>query len=150
MLAKLNPRIFSSSLLKMRMLSGVASEKVVTCYGDQFNLLKLGLFPAAKEGDRDGDAGHSLENIELVMIRAGSNSRRHYHRHSDAVIYIVNGRGRLQLGAESVEYEPHMKIAIPSNTLHGFATETETVFLSIQSPHIIDPVTGEVDIHYEN
>ena len=149
MLTKLNPMNFSSFLLKMRMLSNVASQKVLTAHGDRFNLLKLGLYPAPKEGAPDSETNHSFENIELVMIQARSNSRRHYHKHSDAVVYIVSGQGKLLLGSEAIDYEPNMKIAIPQRTMHGFATDTETVFLSIQNPHIIDPVTGQIDIHYE-
>src|SRR4051812_46690323 len=109
MLTKLNPLNFYSALLKMRMLSGVAYQKIVTNHGDQFNLLKLGLYPASEDGDQDDDLDHSSENIELVMIRARSNSRRHYHKHSDAVVYIVSGRGRLLLGDETIEYQSNMK-----------------------------------------
>lgn len=150
MLTKLNSLKFSSFLLKMRMLSDVASQKIVTDVGDRFNLLKLGLYPAPKEDDQSGESAHSFENIELVMIKARSNSRRHFHKHSDAVVYIVSGRGKLLLGDEAIAYQPNMKIAIPQRTMHGFATDTKTVFLSIQNPHIIDPLTGKVDIHYES
>lgn len=132
------------------MLSGVAYQKIATNHGDHFNLLKLGLFPVPKEGVQNGNADHSVENLELVMIKAGSNGRRHYHKSSNAVVYIVSGRGKLLVGNEAIEYQPNMKISIPSSTLHGFSTDTETVFLSIQKPHIIDPETGAIDIHYEN
>lgn len=133
--------------LKTKMLSSVPSQVVVTDKGDRFHLLKLGLYPLATPPGRGVAA--SVENIELVMIEARSNSRRHYHERSDAVIYIVSGRGRLLLGTDVIEYAPQLKFAIPSRVMHGFSTDEDTVFLSIQTPHIIDPATGEVDIHYE-
>jgi len=89
------------------------------------------------------------ENIELVELPAQSSYRPHYHKKSAAVIYVITGTGHLQLDDRCIEYNSGTRVAIPAGVLHGFKTITSTLFLSIQSPSIIDPVSGQIDLYYE-
>lgn len=143
-MAKLKLLRLSALLAKMQMLAAVPSQKVVTQSGDRFQLLKLGLYPLRKKAEDD-----QIENVELVQIQGNHHYQRHCHKHSEAVIYIISGRGKLMLGSQVIDYQPNVRVVIPQNIMHGFITSEETLFLSIQNPHIIDPVTGDIDIHYE-
>lgn len=90
------------------------------------------------------------ENIELVELQPQSEYSPHSHQKSCAVVYIISGTGLFQLAEDLIEYHPGMRIDIPAGVLHGFKTNTPTLFLSIQSPPIINPENGEIDFHYDN
>ncbi|OGT45139.1 MAG: hypothetical protein A3E83_07630 [Gammaproteobacteria bacterium RIFCSPHIGHO2_12_FULL_41_20] len=90
------------------------------------------------------------ENIELVELRPESEYSPHFHKKSSAVVYVISGTGLFQLGENLIEYQPGIRIDIAAGVLHGFKTKTPTLFLSIQSPPIINPENGEIDLHYEN
>lgn len=90
------------------------------------------------------------ENVELVELRPESEYRLHFHKKSSAVVYVISGTGLFQLAENLIEYHPGIRIDIPAEVLHGFKTKTPTLFLSIQSPPIINPENGEIDLHYEN
>jgi hypothetical protein len=49
-----------------------------------------------------------------------------------------------------IEYQPGIRIDIPAGVIHGFKTKTPTLFLSIQSPPIINPENGAIDLLYAN
>ena len=105
-----------------------------------FRLFQCGIF----------SSNDSAECVELVELTAQSHYRLHKHKTSAATIYIIHGEGDLLLAGDTIRYQPAMKILIPENTWHGFHTHSKTLFLSIQSPPIIDKVTQQVDIHYDN
>lgn len=90
-----------------------------------------------------------MENIELVELQPHSQYRPHYHKNSSAVIYIISGTGMLLLSNSLIEYKQETRFTIPAGMTHGFQTKTRTLFLSIQSPPIIHPVNGHIDLHYE-
>ena len=90
------------------------------------------------------------ENIEFVELQPQSEYSSHYHKKSSAVVYVISGTGLFQLAKNLIDYKPGIRIDIPAGVLHGFKTKTPTLFLSIQSPPIINPDNGEIDLHYEN
>ena len=153
MITKLSPLNLFGMLLKLRMVAANPTQKVVTSHGDRFDLMKLGLYRTPSEPsteDAPSSGRDQLENVELVQLQPRTHYQKHRHDHSDAVIYIIRGRGRLLLGSDVIDYQSSLRVAIPQKVMHGFITEEETLFLSIQNPHIIDPATGRVDIHYED
>lgn len=89
------------------------------------------------------------ENIEFVELQPESEYSSHYHKKSSAVVYVISGKGTFQLAESIIDYKPGIRIDIPAGVLHGFKTKTATLFLSIQSPPIINPNNGEIDLHYE-
>ncbi|RDI42085.1 cupin domain-containing protein [Aquicella lusitana] len=119
-----------------------------------FDLYQLGTFHAPDSflvtlsGSHDQQVVY--ENVELVVLQPQSRYRPHYHRHSAAVIYIVSGKGTFRLCNTDEEYYPGKRILIPAGLLHGFNTDTLTLFLSIQSPPILNRESGSVDLYYEN
>lgn len=89
------------------------------------------------------------ENIELVELQPQFDYSPHYHKKSSAVVYVISGTGVIQLQNNLIEYKPGIRIDIPAGVTHGFKTKTRTLFLSIQNPPIINPESGEIDLHYE-
>lgn len=92
----------------------------------------------------------SQKNIELVELYPKIRYRSHYHKNSSAVIYIITGQGYFVLGHQQHAYSNGSCFDVPAKKLHGFHTQTHTLFLSIQSPPIIDPLDGSIDLYYES
>lgn len=119
----------------------IPHQRVVTKHANTeiFDLYQCGIFN-----------NNSLEeNVELVELQPQSEYSPHYHKKSSAVAYVISGTGLFQLTNDLIEYKPGMRITIPAGVVHGFKTKTRTLFLSIQSPPIINPENGEIDLHYE-
>lgn len=133
-----------------------AYQRVVTTHGENkeiFDLLQLGIFhskTSMRDQTHENQTGlHDLpENLELVGLQPRAEYRRHFHKNSSALIYIIAGSGMFHYGNRDIEYQSGMRVIIPAGTLHGFTTQSRTFFLSIQTPPIIHPVHGEIDIHY--
>ncbi|MDF2867950.1 MAG: hypothetical protein K0S11_1420 [Gammaproteobacteria bacterium] len=117
-----------------------------------FDLYQLGTFsaPSTSFYEEVNEEYEMQENVELVELQPQTEYRPHYHQNSAAVIYIASGYGTFLLGDKCIDYRTGKRIVIPAGLMHGFNTQTRTLFLSIQSPPIIDPTTGEVDLHYHN
>ncbi|WP_131783384.1 cupin domain-containing protein [Legionella gresilensis] len=136
-----------------KMLQAIPHERVQSQYvkvNEQFELLKLGIFNVEKSiltaiSETTSDTN---EIVELVRLKARSKYQPHYHKQSCAVIYMILGEGLFLLGKNEVSYQPGMRFDLPEKTPHGFLTDTETLFLSIQTPPIRNYQTGEVDLYY--
>ncbi|WP_032112535.1 cupin domain-containing protein [Candidatus Paracaedibacter symbiosus] len=123
-------------------------------YGKEeiFDLYQLGIFSSASGVNLLASAGRgqeTLENLELVELQPQAEYRPHYHKNSSAVIYIILGSGTFMLGEKNIEYNANKRIVIPAGVVHGFHTQTRTLFLSIQSPPILNPKSEHIDIYYE-
>ena len=115
-------------------------QTVITDRAERFDLLQAGLF----------QRGEQEEQVELVRLEPNAKYAPHYHKKSAAIIYLIAGNGTIVLGAIEKTYQANQCITIPAGMRHGFKTNSETVFLSIQTPSIIDKQTGEIDIYYES
>lgn len=129
----MHPHDIFKAIPHQRVLGELNNEEI-------FDLYSLGIFQTEDEAQ---------ENIELVELPPQATYQAHYHQHSSAIIYIVCGEGSLRLGKQFFSYKPSHRFVIPAKTLHGFKTETNTLFLSIQSPPIINPDNGKIDMVYE-
>jgi quercetin dioxygenase-like cupin family protein len=115
-----------------------------------FDLYQLGTFTAPSFCQPNSEEQTIQENVELVELQPQAEYRPHYHKNSTAVIFIISGSGTFLLGEERMDYQAGKRIVIPAGYMHGFNTHTPTLFLSIQSPPIINSVTGQIDLHYHN
>lgn len=113
-----------------------------------FDLYQIGLFDAPDSRFFGAGTQPVQENIELVELQPNAEYRPHYHKNSIAIIYITSGTGTFCLGNEIMAYEAGKRIVIPAEVMHGFSTRSRTLFLSIQTPPILNAETGEVDLHY--
>ncbi len=119
----------------------IPHQRVVSKHGateEIFDIYPCGLFQSPNHH----------ENVELVALQPQAQYLPHFHQQSAAVLYIISGSGILQLAHQHIKYQPGMRITIPAGFVHGFKTSTRTLFLSIQSPPIIHPENGEIDLHY--
>jgi quercetin dioxygenase-like cupin family protein len=119
-----------------------------------FDLYQLGIFSAPNSLlahlSKPLSSGKVIQEIlELVELQPQAKYQAHYHKKSVAIIYIVSGSGLFQLGNKRLPYKAGKRIEIPAGTPHGFNTDTRTLFLSIQSPPILNPDSKHIDIYYE-
>lgn len=91
----------------------------------------------------------TFEKLELVELQPEAYYQPHFHKKSAAIIYIFSGIGTFILGNQYIAYDTYQRIIIPMGMMHGFKTQTRTLFLSIQSPPIIDSDTQQIDLYYE-
>lgn len=137
-------------------LSSMPYEKIV---GDQgktenpsqevFEIHCLGIFKGPGVSliqSKDLDA---LEIVELVLLKPKTLYRPHYHKKSTAIIYIIWGRGVFLQDDQKEPYDKEHRFVIPAGLKHGFQTTTETLFLSIQTPPILNRETEELDLYYD-
>ena len=85
---------------------------------------------------------------DLVELFPGVEYPPHYHNKAQGMILFVVGEGTVLLDGEEVTYARGSTFMIEKGVPHGFKPRTPTLFLSIQSPPVKDPVTGEEDLHY--
>lgn len=123
------------------LLRCIPHQRVVTQRANReetFDLYQCGLFQADTQE----------ENIEFVELQPESEYSLHYHQKSVAIVYVIAGTGFFHLENNNIEYQPGLRLVIPQGVLHGFKTITRTLFLSIQTPPIINPDNGEIDLYY--
>jgi quercetin dioxygenase-like cupin family protein len=118
-----------------------------------FDIYCLGLFkgpdPALVLPESSNLEDPTPEIVELVLLKPQTSYKPHYHKKSVAVIYIVHGTGLFLCGDHQKSYEKGQRFSIPARVKHGFKTTTDTLFLSIQTPPILDRKTGHLDLYYD-
>jgi mannose-6-phosphate isomerase-like protein (cupin superfamily) len=72
----------------------------------------------------------------LVTVDAGRCSPAHYHRCTEELYYIVEGRGRMRLGSEIREVGPGDTICIRPNVVHAIENVTSAPlrFVCVTAP----------------
>jgi mannose-6-phosphate isomerase-like protein (cupin superfamily) len=120
---------------------------------ERFDIVRLGAFQVEQSFLNHlidiWQPGQPIEEIiELVALQPNTRYRPHYHENSSALIYMISGEGVLILDENIVPYQPGQRLDIPAKAMHGFLTNTRTLFLSIQSPPILNHETKHVDLHY--
>lgn len=141
--------MFKNSLLKKIPHRRVIDKNIRA--DEIFDLYQLGVFAASDSllAQFSGDPAEAVQEIvELVELQPQAEYRPHYHKKSAAIIYIVMGIGIFQLDQTQMPYHAGERILIPAGVLHGFITKTRTLFLSIQTPPILNPETNFVDLYY--
>ncbi|NOZ83025.1 MAG: cupin domain-containing protein [Euryarchaeota archaeon] len=80
--------------------------------------------------------GESRLSVAIARLEEGCAARKHLHRESEEVYYIISGSGVVHVGGESSQVEAGDAVLIPANTPH-FAVNTgrgELVILCASSP----------------
>jgi len=87
--------------------------------------------------------------VSLVKIVGAGSYPQHVHKESDAIFTIVSGSAIFLSGDERREIRAGDKIKIPRDLPHGFELKEGDIleFISIQSPPIRNPETGQEDFH---
>lgn len=84
----------------------------------------------------------------LVELQEGQYYPPHVHHYSEAKFHIVLGSGTIILNGKEEPYKVGDYFVITPETPHGFKVKEQTLFLSIETPPIIDAETQEVDVKY--
>ena len=94
--------------------------------------------------------GTLLESVvaaDLVSIAPGRASEVHRHNEAETVLLILDGSGIVLVGESSLRVSKGARILIGKGVFHGVRTERESlIFLSIQSPPILDKAQGTLDL----
>jgi quercetin dioxygenase-like cupin family protein len=105
-------------------------------------------YEVRRMGVVEEDTGEKVA-YEIVSLKGGSTYNQHSHPMSSGYFYFAKGAGWLLLKNKWFRYEPGTQVYVAPGLLHGFITETETMFLSINDPPIYDAETGHVDIKFK-
>ncbi|MBI2631872.1 cupin domain-containing protein [Candidatus Pacearchaeota archaeon] len=108
--------------------------KIVKTAIEEVNLFPLGIF--------EGRA------FTLVTLEQGKYYPPHVHNKSQSKVHIIFGNGTFILDGKEQQYKKGDVFLIKSRVSHGFRVKEQTLFLSIETPPIINPKTNEVDIEY--
>lgn len=96
--------------------------------------------------------GSILPDREVSLVKITEQGLYLQHKHDDSGAYfiIVQGIATFLSGKSRKEVKPRDAIKIPRKIAYGFEQKenSELVFISIQSPSIRNPETGEEDIHF--
>lgn len=87
--------------------------------------------------------------VERVILKGSTYYEPHFHKKSDAFLYFLKGSGTV-IDKEGNEYpfNEGSTVYFPAMMKHGFSTNEEVVFLTVQSPPILSYTTGEEDIFF--
>lgn len=103
---------------------------------------------------QSGIDGRTIENREVTLVTLTPEGQypQHVHKDSDARFIIVSGEATLLLGKTQRKIHLGDIIDIPKGTPHGFDTIVgqNLVFISIQSPPIVNHKTGDLDLQVVN
>jgi quercetin dioxygenase-like cupin family protein len=96
--------------------------------------------------------------IDFMKLDTHKAYPSHRHHYSDSKIYITQGLGFLVLRKGNQHpkdegwhsYKPGDMFYVTPDTFHGFFTNSETHFVSINDPEILNQETGDVDIEFES
>lgn len=90
--------------------------------------------------------GTSLQSLAEAMLPPGGTTQRHYHRRSEEIYFLLEGRAEMELEGERRELVPGEGVAIPPGAWHEITTlgDSELRFLCCCAP----PYTHE-DTYFE-
>jgi quercetin dioxygenase-like cupin family protein len=94
--------------------------------------------------------GTELESIvgaDYVRLDPEQTSKIHRHNRAETVLYILDGNGVVVVEDVDHNVVTGDRIRIRTGQYHGVRTEASAlVFLSVQSPPILDKSTGVLDL----
>jgi quercetin dioxygenase-like cupin family protein len=89
----------------------------------------------------------SVVGADYVRLDPQQTSKIHRHNRAETVLYILEGRGVVVVEETDHTVVAGDRIRIRPGEFHGVRTEAEgMVFISIQSPPILDKSTGAFDL----
>ena len=85
-------------------------------------------------------AGSTKISFAKLIIEPGHRSRRHFHKETEEIYYILSGQGRVEIGNETFNVGPGHAIFLPIDTYHQIANtgDQNLVFVCSDAP-VFDP-----------
>lgn len=75
-----------------------------------------------------------LQSLAEATLPAGASTQRHYHRASEELYFILEGRGTMEIDGESRRVVPEDAILIPPGARHQITAESPLRFLCCCAP----------------
>jgi quercetin dioxygenase-like cupin family protein len=86
--------------------------------------------------------------IDFAIFEANTLHPPHVHEEGSAILYVIDGEGKIILGDKETDYLPGNIFNVPKGTRHGFSAKKETVLLSIQDKPIL--FKDKLDLMYDD
>jgi len=85
-------------------------------------------------------SGATKVSFAKLIIEPQQKSRRHYHKKTEEIYYILSGCGEVSIGNESFEVRPGHAILLPIGTKHEISNSgnQNLVFVCADAP-VFDP-----------
>lgn len=74
------------------------------------------------------------QSLAEAFLPAGRSTQRHYHKDSEELYYITEGRGMMEIAGETREVGPGDAILIPPGAWHVIKATEDLVFLCCCAP----------------
>jgi mannose-6-phosphate isomerase-like protein (cupin superfamily) len=88
-----------------------------------------------KDGSTIRELHHSeVQSLAEATLAAGQETERHYHRASEEIYFVLDGRGSLEVDGETREVGPGDAILIPPGARHGIRALEPLRFLCCCAP----------------
>lgn len=89
--------------------------------------------------------------VERVVLSSNTSYPLHYHRSSDAFLLFLEGSGEVvDEHGDCYEFVEGSMVYFPANVRHGFNTKERVVFITVQSPPILNRESGEEDFFFHD
>lgn len=91
--------------------------------------------------------------LSLVEYQPGASVSMHKHPDGEQIMYVLEGRMRLNVGGEEAEMSPGYVAVIPANIMHSTKALERTVFLEAVHPIRMNLLVGYIglsDDEYES
>jgi mannose-6-phosphate isomerase-like protein (cupin superfamily) len=88
---------------------------------------------------KDGSTIHELHHTDLqslaqATLETGQSTRRHYHRRSEEIYFVLEGKGEMELAGERRTLGPGVAVLIPPGTWHEIRARQTLRFLCCCAP----------------
>lgn len=95
---------------------------------------------------RDTELQHTVA-VDYVVVPRWKVSEVHRHNNAETVLFILSGSGEVIVGEEEMGVKKGDRVRIGKGIFHGVRTDhEELVFISVQSPPILDKASGALDL----
>jgi mannose-6-phosphate isomerase-like protein (cupin superfamily) len=74
------------------------------------------------------------QSLAEATVRAAAATQRHYHKLSEEIYFILEGRGRMEIDGETHAVKPGDAILIPPGAWHTIAAQEPLRFLCCCAP----------------
>jgi mannose-6-phosphate isomerase-like protein (cupin superfamily) len=74
------------------------------------------------------------QSLAEATVQAGESTQRHYHKASEEIYFILEGRGRMEIDGETREAGPGDAILIPAGAWHTIRAVEPLRFLCCCAP----------------
>jgi mannose-6-phosphate isomerase-like protein (cupin superfamily) len=82
------------------------------------------------------NSGVCRQSLAEARLLPGEETEKHFHRNSEEIYYVLQGKGRVRIGQELTEISAGEGLLLPPGTAHSIKNigNEELIFLCMSSP----------------